>query len=205
MFVGHVGEEVLGEGVLAELKAYRDLITAAAEKLGMYELDPEQVARQRKILGACRRWLDSVVEARRCPREERVAFTRRMTPWVMSNAAEAARVELDALHRQVTLWRAQMSPEEWQRLSVVILGSPLPRRDNLAVQYFARLLGEPGEGRRIIYAESIHDESKALDLMATRAVDTGIGVDFFNDPLRMHRDLLADAARDYLPILIDRP
>jgi hypothetical protein len=88
---------------------------------------------------------------------------------------------------------------------VVILGSALPRRQNLTVQYFARLLGEPGEGPRIIYAESIRDEAKALDLMATRAVDTTIGDDFFNDPTRMHRDLLSDAARDYLPLLIDRP
>lgn len=98
-----------------------------------------------------------------------------------------------------------MSEEEWKGLSVVILGSPLPRSQNLAVQYFARLLGEPGEGRRITFAESIRDEAKALDLMATRLQDTGIGIDFFNDPLRMHRDLLSDAARDYLPLLIDRP
>ncbi len=87
----------------------------------------------------------------------------------------------------------------------MILGSALPRKQGLTVQYFARLLGEPGEGPRIIYAESIRDEAKALDLMATRAVDTNIGVDFFNDPARMHRDLLSDAARDYLPLLIDRP
>jgi hypothetical protein len=89
--------------------------------------------------------------------------------------------------------------------SVVILGSAAPRKGSLTVQYFARLLGEPGEGARIVYAESIRDESKALDLMATWAVDTGIGVDFFNDPLRMHRDLLADVAQDYLPLLVDRP
>ena len=41
--------------------------------------------------------------------------------------------------------------------------------------------------------------------MATGIVDTAIGVDFFNDPTRMHRDLLSDAARDYVPLLIDRP
>jgi hypothetical protein len=128
-----------------------------------------------------------------------------MTPWVMANVAEAARSELDALHRQVSLWRSQLTEEEWKALSVVILGSALPRKENLTVQYFARLLGEPGEGRRITFAESIRDEPKALDLMATRTVDTAIGVDFFNDPLRMHRDLLADAAKEYLPLLLDRP
>src|SRR3954462_7953833 len=51
---------------------------------------------------------------------------------------------------------------EWERLTVVVMGRQLPRRDNLAVRYFAPLLGEPGEGRRIVYAESLFDDPKAL-------------------------------------------
>jgi hypothetical protein len=201
----HADEEPLGAAVLAELKEYRAAIATGLEEIGSAGLDPEQVERQRKLLTASLQCVDSVVAARRCTRQERVTAIRRMMPWVMSNAAEAARAALDALHRQVSLWRSQMSPEEWKRLSVVIMGRQLPRRGNLAVQYFARLLGERGEGRRITYAESITEESKALDLMATRTVDTGLGADFFNDPMRMHRDLLENAAREYLPILIDRP
>jgi hypothetical protein len=75
------------------------------------------------------------------------------------------------------------------------MGSQLPRKDNLAVQYFARLLGEKGEGKRIVYAEAIFDEAKALALLGTRRIDTRIGEDFFDDPLRMHRDLLGDAGK----------
>ncbi len=201
----HAGEATLNDAVLAELREYRGLMTSAEPSLAAQGLDPEQLERQKKILAECRGFLDSVVQARRCPRDERVAFARRMTPLVMKNVGEAARTELDALHARVNAWRREMSAEEWKALKVVILGSALPRQQNTAVQYFARLLGEPGEGPRIIYAESIRDEAKALDLMATRAVDTKIGVNFFNDPARMHRDLLSDAARDYLPLLIDRP
>jgi hypothetical protein len=73
------------------------------------------------------------------------------------------------------------------------------------VQYFARLLGQSGEGRRIIYAESLFEEPRALDLLATHLVDSRIGVEFFNDPERMKRDLLSDAAQQYLPILLDEP
>ena len=54
-------------------------------------------------------------------------------------------------------------------------------------------------------SDFLFDEPRALDLLATRLVDTQVGIDFFNDPLRMHRDLLSDAAQDYLPILIDKP
>jgi hypothetical protein len=201
----HAGEATLNDTVLAELGEYRKLMDQAEPSLVARGLDPEQLERQKKMFAECRAFLDSVVQARRCSREERVAFARRMTPTVMKNVGEAARAELDSLHTHIRAWQSEMTPKEWKGLKVVILGSALPRKQSLAVQYFARLLGEPGEGPRIIYAESIHDEAQALDLMATRAVDTTIGVDFFNDPTRMHRDLLSDAARDYLPLLIDRP
>ena len=74
----------------------------------------------------------------------------------------------------------------------------MPRRDNVGTQYFARLLGEKGEGKRVLYAEAIFDEARALNLLGTKLIDTRIGEDFFDDPLRMHRDLLGDAARAYL-------
>ena len=205
MLVPHAGEATLNDAVLAELREYQQRIAAAEPSLVPSGLEPEQLDRSRKIFAECRAFLNSVEKARRCSREERIAFARRMTPMVMKNAGEAARAELDALHARVSAWRSEMTPEAWKALKVVILGSPSPRKQSLTVQYFARLLGEPGEGPRIVYAESIRDEAKALDLLATDEVDTGIGVDFFNDPTRMHRDLVSDAAHDYLPLLIDRP
>jgi hypothetical protein len=198
-------EDRIDDDLAAELRRYRESVAAAQERLATLELDPELRERQRKILSSSLEFLDSVVERRRCGRDERIAYTRRLTPLVMANTNDAARAQLDSLHRHVGAWRRQLTPEEWGRLSVVVMGTQLPRKENLAVQYFARLLGEPGEGRRITYAEALFEEPRALDLLATRAVDTQIGVDFFNDPTRMHRDLLADAARDYLPLLVDDP
>ena len=84
---------------------------------------------------------------------------------------------------------------------VVIPGSSLARKDFVAVQYFAKLLGERGEGRRIIFAESRWDESQELQLLGTHILDTEVGVAFFNDPWRMQRDLLASAADSYLDSL----
>jgi hypothetical protein len=196
-------EDRIDDGLVADLRHYRQLVITAPEWLAKLKLDPEQWERQRKIFAASREFLDSVLERRRCSPAERITFTRRLTPLVMANVADAARAELDALQRHVSAWWADFSPEERRQLSVVVIGPQLPRKEHLAVQYFARLLGEPGEGRRIIYAEALFEESQALDLLATRTVDTQIGIDFFNDPLRMHRDLLADAARDYLPLLFD--
>jgi hypothetical protein len=192
----------LDEGSLGELRGYRGLIESARDRVASLGLEREQAGRQAKIIAASLALIDDAIEARACDREVRVAFTRRMSPLVLANAAEATRAALDSLHRLVGTWRDGMPVADWERLTVVVMGRQLPRKDNLAVQYFARLLGEPGEGRRIVYAESLFDEPKALDLLATYLVDTQVGLDFFDDPMRMHRDLLGDAAKEYLPQLL---
>jgi hypothetical protein len=199
------GEGTLDEETLRELQDYRGLFAAAGERLAKAGLDGEERERQKAILTASSSFLDSVLEKRRCTSAERIAFARRMNPLVMANAAAAARAALDMLHRQVCQWKGEMASEEWNRVTVLIIGRQLPRKENLAIQYFARLFGQSGEGKRLIYAEGLAEEPRALDLLATYRVDTQIGIDFFNDPFRMQRDLLADGARSYLPLLIDHP
>jgi hypothetical protein len=123
----------------------------------------------------------------------------------MANANDAARAILVSLHHQVMAWKAELRESEWSKLTVLVVGRRLPRKDNLAVQYFSRLLGQTGEGERIIYAEGVGDEPRALDSLATQRVDTQVAIDFFNNPQAMSRDLLGDAAREYLPQLLAKP
>jgi hypothetical protein len=201
----HADDHPLGDDVLKDLREYRGLLPPVVERLATSGLDGEDREREKTILAECAAFLDSVIERRAGSQADRMAFARRMWPLITTNAGSAARAALDSLHRQVSLWKGRLSPEEWNRLTVVVMGAQMPRKGNLAVQYFSRLLGEPGEGRRIVYAEALFDEPRALDLLATRLVDTQVGIDFFNDPLRMHRDLLSDAAGEYLPILIVKP
>ena len=75
----------------------------------------------------------------------------------------------------------------------------MPREDLVVTQYFLRLLHEPREGRRVVYAESLWEEPKALDLLGTHLLDGSVGEAFFGDYMRMHRDLLGAAASQYLP------
>jgi hypothetical protein len=199
----HADENPLAEDTVHELRDYRAMLPAACAAIPAAGLDREQQERQKSMVEACTRFLDSVIEGRRCTAADRMAFARRMNPLVMANVSAAARAALDAMHRQVCEWRTELTSEEWRRLTVIVIGRPLPRKDNLAVQYFARLLDLPGEGKRLIYVEGQVEEARALDQLATDRVDTQIAVDFFNDRHRMARDLLADAARSYLPILID--
>jgi hypothetical protein len=193
------------DGVLDELRQYRAMIVDAEKSLGTHGFDNEQMERQKKIITESMKLLDSILQGREPTQAERIDYARRMNPLVMANVADSVRGQLDGYHRQVTAWKSRMTPEDWSRLRVIVMGMALPRKNNTAMQYFERLLGEPGEGGRVIYSESVFDEAKALDALAVRDVDTQIGIDFFNEPLRMHRDLLGDAATLYVPLLVDKP
>lgn len=89
-------------------------------------------------------------------------------------------------------------------MHVVIVGPHMPREGLVAMQYFLRLLHEPSEGRRVVYAESLWQEPQALDLLGTHLPDGDVGEAYFNDYMRMHRDLLGDAAIQYLPRLLPK-
>jgi hypothetical protein len=192
------GEGPLSDGRLAELRSYRGLVQAAQGSLDGRGFSAAVLERQRKILTESLTFLDGVLERGRASRGDLTAFARKMAPLLAADAEEAARLQIDALHAQTSAWRRQLGTDDWKRLHVVVVGSAMPRRGNLAVQYYARLLGEPGEGRRLIYAEALWDEVKARDLLGTHLLDTDIGAAFFDDDQRMHRDLLADAATEYL-------
>ncbi|MBZ5621274.1 MAG: hypothetical protein LAQ69_21480 [Acidobacteriia bacterium] len=116
----------------------------------------------------------------------------------------AGRAQLDATHARVSAWRRDLSPQEWNQLHVLIIGPHMPRENLVVTQYFLRLLHEPREGRRVVYAESLWEEPQALDLLGAHLLDGGVGEAFFGDYMRMHRDLLGDAASRYLPRLLPK-
>ena len=196
------GDGAVDEARFKTLAGLRKLIPPAEASLDTLSLPPATFVRQKQIVAACLAFIDSVAARRTVARSSLVAFTRRMAPLLMQNVTEAARAQLDATHAQVSAWRRDLSLREWDQLRVVIIGPHMPREDLVVMQYFLRLLHEPREGRRVIYAESLWDEPKAIDLLGTHLLDGSVGEAFFGDALRMHRDLLGDAAKQYLPRLL---
>ncbi|MBL8792757.1 MAG: hypothetical protein JNM56_02505 [Planctomycetia bacterium] len=192
------GEGDLGEQRAGELKKYRTLIENAAKDLPKRGLPAAVLARQNKIIDPSLAFIDGLLESKKVRRDEALKYIQGVKPAVLENMYDAAKSELDGLHKQMTAWKAELTPEEWKSLKVVIQGSALPRKGNLAVQYFARLLGEPGEGFRIVYTESVYDEERSLRSLATSELDRGVAIAFFDEPTRMHRDLLADVATEYI-------
>jgi hypothetical protein len=196
------GEGAAGDDRLKTLAGLRHLIPPAEASLDTLKLSAATLARQKQIVAASLAFLDDVAGKRKFARSSLLEFTRGIAPLVMENVTEAARAQLDAIHAQVSAWRRDLSPQEWNQLHVLIMGPHMPREDLVVTQYFLRLLHEPREGRRVVYAESLWEEPKALDLLGTHLLDGSVGEAFFGDYMRMHRDLLGDAASAHLPRLL---
>ena len=196
------GEGAVGDDRLKTLAGLRQLIPPAEASLDTLKLSAATLSRQKQIVAASLAFLDDVAGKRKFARSSLLEFTRGIAPLVMENVTEAARAQLDATHAQVSAWRRGLSSQEWNQLHVLIIGPHMPREDLVVTQYFLRLLHEPREGRRVVYAESLWKEPQALDLLGTHLLDGSVGEAFFGDYMRMHRDLLGDAATQYLPRLL---
>jgi hypothetical protein len=192
------GDAEIDADRLAGLRKYREQFEPARKSLAKRGFAEAVLQRQEQIFAQSAAFLDSVLKNKRFQKDELTAYARKMAPLVLANADDAAKAQLDAMQEQMKTWRADMTAEEWRSLRVLMQASHMPRQGFVATQFFARLLGEKGEGQRIIYAEALSDEERALNLLGNYLLDVPAGSAFFDDPLRLARDLLADAAAAYI-------
>lgn len=126
---------------------------------------------------------------------------------------EAARIRLAALHKEVQKIQSTLHLEEWNKLCVIVMGPPMPREGELSMQYFEKILKTTVGAKkcpyaraltstahlygtqRLIYAESIYEEDKALDLITTHICDEEVGRALLNDESAMRADVLKEAAK----------
>lgn len=129
---------------------------------------------------------------------------------------EAAHIRLAALHEEVQQIQSTIDLEDWKKVCVVVMGPPMPREGELSMQYFEKILKTTVSAKkcpytraltgtshlygkqRLIYAESIYEEDKALDLVTTHICDEEIGRVLLNDESVMRADVLKDAAKSCL-------
>lgn len=181
----------------ARLREMRGMVLAVRDELATW-CPPAALGRQRRILDACLELMDQRLKEGRLPPGRMAAFAADMGPLLLANCAEAAAQELQQLDQAVAQLRKGMAPGEWQATRVVISTVHMAREDEISYQYFSRLLGETREGGRIVVGEGVWQPKDALDLLATHLVDEAAGGAFFGDPMRMHRDVLADGGRAWL-------
>lgn len=180
---------------LEELAARARAVEAALPSFGF---TAAQIERQRVLIAGAQAMIAQALANGRPTPDGLLAWLRPLVPAVMANVDEAAAAQLDGLHALATRWRAAMGAERWAQLTVVVLGVRQARRDNLQYAYFARSLGPAAVERNLIYAESVFAVDPALALLGTIVTDRAAGAAFFDDPLRMERDLLGDAAARHI-------
>jgi hypothetical protein len=195
---GHLAHEPgkpLGDDRIKQLTEYRKQLAAAGPAVEGYGYDADTLARQKRMIDRGLAFIDKVLADGQVSADDLTRYCRASRPDVMANSAAAARGQLAGTHKQMMAWKAEMTPDEWAGLVAVIPGRQTPRAENAAVQYFARLWGEPGECRRIVYAEGLFAEDRAVGLLGTLRLDGKLAAAVFDDPYRMYRDILADGAR----------
>lgn len=186
------------------LTMYLKQVQAAAKSLdGRPGWTAEQLARHKKIAADSEKFIEKIGRAEEVSDGELTAYTRAMRPLVLASADAAAKAQLDGLHALVNKWRAELGPR-WTHVDVVVLGPKQPRPGNVQYEYFRRAMGPGADGRRLWYAEGVFDRDGGLNLVGTILVDRGASISFFNDPKRLERDLLADAAARHLNRMFPR-
>jgi len=191
-------QATLSSDRLQRLRRYRELMEDAHQTLADRHFTPEQLSRQGAIFRASFELLDAALGHGHVGAATLGEFASRMGPLLLANVTDATAAEMRALYSTTAAWRKELSPAEWNALHVVLIGPHMPRQQECSMQFFERLFHDPEEGKHIIYAEALWNEKDALGLLATHVVDESAGAAFFGDPMRMHRDLLADAAKAYL-------
>jgi hypothetical protein len=197
--LAHDAGKPLGEDRLKDLKEFQTRVNAAGPAVEKYGFDAETLDRQKRILGRAQQLIAKAMQDGKVSPDDLAAYARSSRADVLANARGSARAQLTAMHKQMTEWKKELTPEEWSTLTVIVPAAATARKDNTVVQYFARLFGETtGESDRIIYAESIYEEEKAMNLLGTLRLDSKLAATMFGDRFRLWRDFLADGGRSVI-------
>ena len=119
-------------------------------------------------------------------------------PILNENIYHAALSQLLDMNDLMKNWIKKYHDVNWDKIYVLLCNSHMPRDKHIFVQFFQNLLSVGLEGDRLVFAETGDDEV-CRNLLKTHITDKLIGINLFNEPMRMHRDLLADAAEQIIP------
>jgi hypothetical protein len=191
------------------LISYRDVVAQALEALPHAQFTASELPRQQRMLAGSLAFLTANIRAGRVSEGALRRFARRQAPDILADVHAAAADQIHTMRRQLTAWLGSMPNDERTKLKAAVCGVHMQRIGNLTMQFLAKTMGLPYEGRYqeeardgsnldLVYAESVFDATAGRKLLAEHAIDSHLGRDFFADPARMHRDLLGDAAQQIL-------
>ncbi|MBX9686061.1 MAG: hypothetical protein K2X27_05130 [Candidatus Obscuribacterales bacterium] len=197
LLLNHCDQEI-DQASLERLRKFKAAVEKAAQDLDSELADKSVKARQLEIISESLKLLNSALLTKHVSKKDLQAFARSMAADDLQNAYEAASAQLRRVDEIVAGWKSSMPAEDWGRLYVVVTCSHMAKSQFSVYQYFARLLKQDRECDRVILTEPAADIEQSINTLMTHRLDRHIGEDYFQDPWRMHRDLLSDAAAKYL-------
>ena len=124
-------------------------------------------------------------------------YRNQIVPIITMNVHQAARFNLLSLHKEVRYMRRTFPDVDWKNIYILICGAHMAREKNLVVSYFQELYKIHYEGKQLVFSEDSSDVG-CINTLTTHILDEGLSLNFFHESLRMHRDLLGDAAESIL-------
>lgn len=179
---------------IERLKTLRTQVDRAETELTKASLTDSQRARQQSILSLSRTYLDEILTRKSIDSASLTRYARSLAPYLLGNATDAAKAQIDALDHAVRELSKKLKPGEFEKAIAVITGPKTPREGNLQFQYFVYAFGPGTAGTRVIYMESIFDRDAALGVLRTVLNDRMASQAFFGDTYRLERDMMADGA-----------
>jgi hypothetical protein len=189
----------LSPSLKARLVSYRALLDSAGAALDVaQEVAAGILPRPIGIHAVAMAFLSTAIKTGAASRAALHRFTHGVCEDVDIVLAVAARAQLEACERTMAQVRALLSAEEWAQLRVLILGPYMAKQGQIFLQYFAKLLNTTVSGdRRLVYFDG-DDLEAAYERFGTATLDAEAAQAIFGNRRRLHRDVLADATREYL-------
>jgi len=159
----------------------------------------------KRIIDASQRLLQKQINNKgSIDRNQLIQFCRDLVGDLVPLFNAAAIAQLNKMHEIVQGWINEHNIDRQDSsFKVILIGARTARQNNIQATYFERLLGVERQ-KHIAYIEEIfNNELRVFSIFSTWFLDEQIGVTFFNDQDRMHRDLLMnDHVHQYIEQLI---
>lgn len=191
-------EVELEKSQLSDLENYCSLIVDCKRGLSNSLLSDSQIETQNHLLDSALSFLKTVIDVKWVEQSELLEYVHQSRPYFEKNIEDATRAQLYAMHEVVTKWYNGFTPEEQYNLKVLISGHKEPRVKSLTTLYFSWFLRVQGEGDVICYTEGITEEAEMFNTIGNHLLSKKAATDIFQNPARLHEDLLGNAAEKCL-------
>jgi hypothetical protein len=160
---------------------------------------PENLAAPAKVvLGELRRLAEGWSRGQATTAEEFPASLARVQPHLQAVIRTIGEAAYNSLRDSFQSLREECEPAVFRECVVGVCGPGQGRRDNIEIAAAMSVMGPEAAGVRLFYLENALTIPDGLKCLASIAVEKDLGKAVFDDPYRMWRDLLCDAATRHL-------